>query len=121
MTTDVTQGAGASSLRGLAAGFRREDLAALIVFGFERVQDRVAEVASADVNRLDRRHARLDIWTANLRTLRDFPVFGTGVGSHRDVYRRSSHEPIILNEGTPYEEPFGVSLAILWAERLARA
>ena len=39
----------------------------------------------------------------------------------RNVYRQSTHEPIILNEGTPYEEPFGVSLALLWAERLARA
>jgi hypothetical protein len=43
----------------------------------------------------------------------------------RGAYRMSSHEegqpngPIILNKGTTFEEPFGVTLALAYGERLA--
>ena len=37
----------------------------------------------------------------------------------RGAYRMSRPEPIILNEGTVFEEPFGVTLALAFGERLA--
>jgi hypothetical protein len=37
----------------------------------------------------------------------------------RDQYWLVGKIPIILNEGTPFEEPFGVTLALAYGERLA--
>ena len=36
----------------------------------------------------------------------------------REAYQSSVHEPIILNQGTQWEEPFGPSLTVEWAARL---
>ena len=37
----------------------------------------------------------------------------------RQSYLFSEHRPIMLNQGGDYEEPFGVTLALRWGERLA--
>lgn len=39
---------------------------------------------------------------------------------HEDPAHWVDRMPIILNEGTPYQEPFGITRALEWGERLAR-
>lgn len=52
----------------------------------------------------------------------DIPAFAMPIEwrALRDAYRASRHEPIMLNQGGPAEQPFTVDFAIEWAERLAR-
>ena len=69
----------------------------LLVFGLmfvggDTVDVRVNQLASGDVNKLDTGNARRTIWKADLEASSHFPIFGTGVGSHREVY------PIYMTE-----------------------
>lgn len=66
-------------LGGLAIG-------GLLVFGSQDVETRVDQLASADANNIDQMNCRRAIWTADWEAIRRFPLFGTGIGSHREVY-----------------------------------
>ncbi|MCA9036629.1 MAG: O-antigen ligase family protein [Planctomycetaceae bacterium] len=58
----------------------------LMLLGGDTVDVRVNQIASGDVNKLDSGNARRTIWAADIEATRKFPLFGTGVGSHREVY-----------------------------------
>lgn len=60
---------------------------ALAIHGYQRVTDRIDDITSASVERLDNAGFRRKLWTADLAAARDFASLGTGIGSHRDVYR----------------------------------
>lgn len=64
----------------------------MVVFGNEKVEDRVGQLASGDADNIDRLNARRTIWKADIKAITAFPVIGTGVGSHRHVY------PIYMEE-----------------------
>jgi len=61
-------------------------IAGMAVFGGQKVENRVAQLASLDADQLDESNARRSIWRANFNALSKFPLLGTGVGSHRYVY-----------------------------------
>ncbi|MFG0334902.1 MAG: O-antigen ligase family protein [Maioricimonas sp. JB049] len=66
-------------------------VASLGVLGQRLVQSTDAnlrELASLDVDKMDASNARRRIWAANLQGIKDFPIVGTGLGSHREVYYR---------------------------------
>ncbi|QDU40079.1 O-Antigen ligase [Maioricimonas rarisocia] len=66
-------------------------VASLGVMGQRLVQSTDAnlrELASLDVDKMDASNARRKIWGANLQGIGDFPLVGTGLGSHREVYYR---------------------------------
>ncbi|MBL8809464.1 MAG: O-antigen ligase family protein [Planctomycetaceae bacterium] len=59
----------------------------IVVFGQDKVETRVSQLASADADKIDQMNARRTIWKADLKAIKAFPILGTGVGSHRHVYR----------------------------------
>jgi hypothetical protein len=61
-------------------------VAGMAVFGGQKVENRVAQLASLDASQLDESNARRSIWRADLSAMAKFPMLGTGVGSHRFVY-----------------------------------
>lgn len=58
----------------------------LLVFGGQQVENRVHQLASADADRIDEMNCRRAIWAADFQAIQHFPLLGTGVGSHREVY-----------------------------------
>jgi O-antigen ligase/tetratricopeptide (TPR) repeat protein len=50
------------------------------------VEQNFVELTSADIDQLDKYNARRKIWEANLEGIREFPILGTGLGSHSEVY-----------------------------------
>jgi len=57
--------------------------ACLQVFGYERVADRLNDFES--VEKLDGLHERRQLWQADAAAVADYPLLGTGLGSHREV------------------------------------
>lgn len=68
---------------GAAAGLL---IAALVVFGYDRVSSRMSELTSGSVEQWDPGAGRRAIWMAGLRAIAHFPWLGSGVGSHAQVY-----------------------------------
>lgn len=64
----------------------------LILFGQEKVEDRVSQLASVDADKIDQMSARRTLWKADLKAIQAFPIVGTGIGSHRFIY------PIYMEE-----------------------
>jgi len=58
----------------------------LIVFGDQVAMGRLDSVFSGQLESQDEDHGRLAIWGAVATAIRKFPVLGTGVGSHAEVY-----------------------------------
>ncbi len=58
----------------------------MMVLGQGKIEDRIDQLASADADTLDRSNARRAIWKADVKAVREFPLLGCGVGSHRYVY-----------------------------------
>lgn len=58
----------------------------LAAFGGQTLETRVSDIASMDASALDPSNARRSIWKADLAALREFPILGTGIGSHRYTY-----------------------------------
>jgi tetratricopeptide (TPR) repeat protein len=75
-----------SSLAFVMLGLGVIAVGGLLVFGNEKVEDRVGQLASADADRIDPGNARRALWKADLDAIKAFPLLGTGVGSHRHVY-----------------------------------
>ncbi len=60
---------------------------ALAIHGYQKVSERLDDFAAGSIEELDHQGIRRKLWAADLAAARDFALFGTGVGSHRDVYR----------------------------------
>lgn len=52
----------------------------------DQVQTRIEELISGDTERVDTNGVRRAIWAADAKVIEQFPLLGTGIGSHRDVY-----------------------------------
>lgn len=52
----------------------------------EQVQTRIEELISGDAEKVDAGGVRRAVWAADAKVIRQFPLLGTGIGSHRDVY-----------------------------------
>jgi len=64
-------------------------LGATLLFGdlaVKMVEQNFVELTSADLSQLDQDNTRRKIWEANAAGMQDYPVLGTGLGSHREVY-----------------------------------
>jgi hypothetical protein len=59
---------------------------ALIIHGSEGVLNRWDEVTSGSLDKLDHAASRRQIWWADLQAITEFPLLGTGVGTHAAVY-----------------------------------
>ena len=69
----------------------------LFMIGFEKVADRLDNWESA---------ARWKIWAANLEVAKDFPILGTGIGTHADVYQMYLDHPFVNREFTHAENGY---------------
>ncbi|MEO1993892.1 MAG: O-antigen ligase family protein [Planctomycetaceae bacterium] len=58
----------------------------LVVFGDQVAMGRLDSVFSGELEQADDDHGRRAIWGAVASAIRQFPVIGTGVGSHPEVY-----------------------------------
>lgn len=81
-----------SSLTVVLMGLGFAVIGGLFVVGQDKVEARVDQLASADADKIDQSQGRRTIWKADMAAVQAFPVLGTGVGSHRDVY------PIYMTE-----------------------
>lgn len=74
----------------------------LLIFG-DRVESLVErslnDINVSDVNKLDEGQARRKVWTAAIAAAKDFPILGTGLGSHVEVYSTYYDAP---NTGIEY-------------------
>lgn len=61
-------------------------VAAIMLLGQGKIEDRIDQLASGEADQVDRSHARRAIWSADAQAARAFPWLGCGVGSHRYVY-----------------------------------
>lgn len=52
----------------------------------EEVQTKVDQILSTDADQIDTGGNRRAVWAADAEVIERFPLLGTGVGSHRDVY-----------------------------------
>lgn len=60
-------------------------IVALNCFGFQMVSERLSDLSAGSVERLDGKGGRRKVWEAVAGAIPDFALFGSGVGSHRDV------------------------------------
>ncbi|HTQ40701.1 MAG TPA: O-antigen ligase family protein [Pirellulales bacterium] len=59
---------------------------ALLVHGADGIFNRLDEVTSGSLDKLDHAASRRQIWSADLQAIAQFPWFGAGVGAHAAVY-----------------------------------
>ena len=52
----------------------------------EQLQTKLDQLISADADKIDTGGNRRAVWSADAKVIQRFPLLGTGVGSHRDVY-----------------------------------
>jgi len=83
--------------------------ALLTVEGFDRVSDRLDDFGSGSIDGIDHEGARRTIWAADLVASRDFPLLGSGVGSHVEVSPMYLDEP----EGPEYSHAENGPIQIL--------
>ncbi|HLA84606.1 MAG TPA: O-antigen ligase family protein, partial [Thermoguttaceae bacterium] len=60
-------------------------IVALNCFGYEKVSQRLSDLSAGSIERLDRAGGRRRVWRAVAGAIPDFALFGSGVGSHREV------------------------------------
>ena len=65
----------------------------LAIHGHQKVAERLDDYAAGSLDELDTDGGRRAIWHANALAIRDYFVFGSGVGSHREVYPMHLAEP----------------------------
>ncbi len=58
----------------------------LSVYGYESVAGRLDDLTSGSINELDSNNGRRKIWAANLAAAQEGGFFGSGAGSHREIY-----------------------------------
>ncbi len=77
-------------------------LAAALAFGSRLDKELSANIASLQAGQgrqVDRDGSRQKIWATDSKVLRDFPIVGTGLGTHRYVYQSYHDYP---DDGTEY-------------------
>jgi O-antigen ligase/tetratricopeptide (TPR) repeat protein len=67
--------------------------AMLLVHGYQSVAGRLDDLASGSLEQLDQLEGRRKVWSAVLKAATDFPLFGTGAGTHIEVYHRYLDQP----------------------------
>jgi tetratricopeptide (TPR) repeat protein len=72
--------------------------AALMVFGHERVANRLNDISSGSLEQLDQGHGRRAIWETTVRAIPDHVIAGSGVGSFQEVY--PSYADVRRNAGS---------------------
>jgi len=65
----------------------------LAVHGKDKVSHRLDDFFAGNIEALDATGGRRQIWAANVDGIRDYPLLGAGVGSHREVYPIYMEEP----------------------------
>jgi len=60
--------------------------AALFVYGSESLMPELKSIGAASIDDLDHNFSRRKLWAADAQAVRDFPIVGTGAGSHAEVY-----------------------------------
>lgn len=73
--------------------------AALAIYGHKQLAAKMETLVSGSFENVSQ--ARLELWKAHWRAIPRFPIFGTGVGSHREVY------PIFMQENYDVEFTHG--------------
>ncbi|MCG8448234.1 MAG: O-antigen ligase family protein [Pirellulales bacterium] len=58
----------------------------LSLSGYERVATRLDDFTSISLEELDSQAGRRKIWAANVAAIREGSLFGSGAGSHREIY-----------------------------------
>jgi O-antigen ligase/tetratricopeptide (TPR) repeat protein len=58
----------------------------LSIFGYDRVSNRIEDLSSGSLDRLDNSASRRTIWTTTVKATLAQPLLGTGVGSFSEVY-----------------------------------
>ncbi len=59
--------------------------AGVAIFGDQILEENAGQLLSGDLKQLDKNAARTSVWAANWKIFQDFPILGTGLGSHRDI------------------------------------
>lgn len=67
--------------------------AGLFFYGQDKVGEKIDEILSADLKRLDHVDGRIDLWKTVLDAGKKFPIVGAGIGSHRELYPAFQHVP----------------------------
>ena len=68
-------------------------ITALILHGYRPLLQQLATMRTASINELSNSVGRLHIWKADLASVQESPWLGSGVGSHREVYRTFYSRP----------------------------
>ena len=58
----------------------------LSISGYEKVAGRLDDFASGSLAELDNKEGRRKIWSANVAAIQEGSLFGSGAGSHREIY-----------------------------------
>jgi len=67
--------------------------AGLFFYGQEKVGEKIDELLSGDLKKLDHEDGRIDLWKTVWDAGNKFPVIGAGIGSHRELYPAFQHVP----------------------------
>ncbi len=60
--------------------------AAVLIFGYEPLARELASLGAGSIDEVDQNSARRSLWAADLKAFSQFPLVGTGGGSHAEVY-----------------------------------
>lgn len=83
-------------LTAIVSGLAVASLAATLLFGdlaAKMVEQNFVELTSSRIDQLDQNNSRRKIWESNVQGIREFPLAGTGLGSHHEVYWRWFNYP----------------------------
>lgn len=67
--------------------------AGLFFYGQDKVGEKIDELLSGDLKKLDHEDGRIDLWKTVWAAGNQFPVVGAGIGSHRELYPAFQHVP----------------------------
>ncbi len=59
----------------------------LSIYGYEKVSARLDDFTAGSLEEIDVHSGRRNIWSANVAAIQSGGIFGSGAGSHRDIYR----------------------------------
>ena len=110
--------------------------ASLWIYGSEPLMDELQTLGGGSWEELDKSQVRRQLWLAGMRSTADYPLVGTGAGTHRDVYpayfpNHTSFEYSHAENGylQVFEETglagfllllVGISYVVRWCARLVR-
>lgn len=68
------------------AGLAAVVIAALFIYGLDRLSGEIESVTDGSIDRLDTNAARRKLWAADFNAFQDFALLGTGAATHREIY-----------------------------------